>query len=87
MNLDISTGRSRKETSWKTVATTWAQLLKKLSTPVRTYETVKQYPGLPKDKQDELKDVGGFVGGAEDCVGVGAAGGVVRRVRSSVITR
>ena len=78
MNLDISTGRSRKETSWKTVATTWAQLLKKLSTPVRTYETVKQYPGLPKDKQDELKDVGGFVGGV-------LAGG--RRKSGAVLSR
>lgn len=78
MNLDISTGRSRKETSWKTVPTTWARLVKKLSTPVRTYETVKQYPTLPKDKQDELKDVGGFVGGV-------LAGG--RRKSGAVLSR
>ena len=63
MKIDISTGRSRKETSWKTQSVTWQQLSKRLATPVRTYETVKQYPSLPKDKQDELKDVGGFVGG------------------------
>ena len=78
MNLDISTGRSRKETSWKTVPTTWARLVTKLSTPVRTYETVKQYPTLPKDKQDELKDVGGFVGGV-------LAGG--RRKSGAVLSR
>ena len=78
MKIDISTGRSRKEASWKTQSVTWQQLTKRLATPVRTYETVKQYPSLPKDKQDELKDVGGFVGGV-------LAGG--RRKSGAVLSR
>ena len=72
MKIDISTGRSRKETSWKTQSVTWQQLTKRLATPVRTYETVKQYPSLPKDKQDELKDVG--AAGAVDTLDMGLHG-------------
>lgn len=38
-------------------------LAEKLKTPVRGAETLEQYLALPKSQQDELKDVGGFVGG------------------------
>lgn len=41
----------------------WSELIGRLSTPVRSTETLGQYLALPKSKQDELKDVGGFVGG------------------------
>lgn len=41
----------------------WSELITKLSTPLRGKETLAVYMGMKKAKQDELKDVGGFVGG------------------------
>lgn len=41
----------------------WSELCEKLRTPNRSTETLAEYLTLPKSKQDELKDVGGFVGG------------------------
>ncbi|MGN1134712.1 MAG: VapE domain-containing protein [Oscillospiraceae bacterium] len=41
----------------------WSELCEKLRTPNRSTETLAEYLMLPKSKQDELKDVGGFVGG------------------------
>ena len=35
----------------------------KLKVPVRSTETLDEYLALPKNRQAELKDVGGFVGG------------------------
>lgn len=61
--LTIATGKSRKETIWKNKQYTWASFLSKISATTRTYETVEEYKNLPKSKQDEIKDVGGFVGG------------------------
>ena len=61
--LWISTGASRKEMNWKNVELHWETLLEKFKTPVTTKETYAQYMSLAKDDQDEIKDVGGFVGG------------------------
>ncbi len=41
----------------------WSELCEKLRTPYRSTETLAEYLTLPKSRQDELKDVGGFVGG------------------------
>lgn len=41
----------------------WSELCEKLSAPQRTTEKYTEYMALPKAKQDEIKDVGGFVGG------------------------
>jgi len=38
--------------------------VEKLKTPIRGTETLAEYLKLPKAQQDDLKDVGGFVGGA-----------------------
>jgi len=59
----ITTGVSRKASTWKAQALLWSELITKLASPVRGTETLKHYLQLPKAKQDELKDVGGFVGG------------------------
>lgn len=59
--LMIATGRSRKETNWKNTEITWSDLVNKLSLTNRTYETYADYLKLPKERQDEIKDVGGFV--------------------------
>jgi putative DNA primase/helicase len=62
-SLDIATGKSRKETSWKNKNVKWSQLLDKLSTTHRTHETFAEYLGGKKSWQDNIKDIGGFVGG------------------------
>lgn len=61
--LKIATGSSRKTITWKNREITWSQLVKKLSTTTTTYETLAEYRKFSKDKQSEIKDVGGFVGG------------------------
>jgi predicted P-loop ATPase len=61
--LTIATGRSRKELNWKNREMLWSELVKKLSKTTRTPETYEEYKKLSKAKRDEIKDVGGFVGG------------------------
>jgi predicted P-loop ATPase len=61
--LTIATGRSRKELSWKNKEIMWSELVKRLSKTIRTSETYEEYKKLSKAKRDEIKDVGGFVGG------------------------
>lgn len=61
--IRISTGASRKATHWPTSILLWSEFVEKLKTPVRGTETLEDYLRYPKAKQDELKDVGGFVGG------------------------
>lgn len=61
--LWLSIGKHRRETNWKNKKFTWQELLQKLSTTQRTGETVKEYAALDKDQQDQIKDIGGFVGG------------------------
>jgi len=62
-NLSISIGASRKETHWKNREILWSELLEKLSKTTRTHETFAEYTKASKARQDEIKDVGGFVGG------------------------
>ena len=59
----ISIGNSRKSTKWPPSTMWWSELVERLHTPVRGTELLSQYLALPKGKQDELKDVGGFVAG------------------------
>lgn len=61
--LQISTAGSRKATHWPKSTLMWSEFVEKLKTPVRSTETLEQYLAYPKSQQDELKDVGGFVGG------------------------
>lgn len=62
--LTIATGRSRKELEWKNKEMSWSQLVEKLSHTTRTHETFEEYKKSSKTRRDEIKDVGGFVGGA-----------------------
>src|SRR5690625_1037000 len=50
--------------NWKTIEVSWSKLLYKLSNTTRTDESIKEYFNLTRTKRDEIKDVGGFVGGA-----------------------
>lgn len=61
--IRISTGGSRKSTHWPVCVLMWSEFVDKLRVPQRSDETLEQYLAYPKSKQDELKDVGGFVGG------------------------
>ena len=61
--LDIATGRSRRETNWKNKEMLWSAILERLSVTHRTAETYAEYMASKKPRQDEIKDVGGFVGG------------------------
>lgn len=61
--ITIATGSSRTAAKWKNVTMTWSTFLQQISETTRTRETLAEYKGLPKSKQDAIKDVGGFVGG------------------------
>ena len=61
--ITLATAASRKSKRWKNRQLTWSDFLKKLSKTRRTGETAAEYKSFPKSKQDEIKDVGGFVGG------------------------
>ncbi|MCB5238903.1 virulence-associated E family protein [Niallia circulans] len=60
----ISAAGSRKATVWTPQTLYWSELVEKLRVPARGTETLAEYMKLPKAKQDDLKDVGGFVAGA-----------------------
>jgi len=49
---------------WKNQDTKWSELSHRLSITQRTAETQDEYTTMPKSKKDEVKDVGGFVGGS-----------------------
>lgn len=59
----ISAAGSRRATRWPAQRLLWSELVEKLRTPARGTETLVEYLRLPKSKQDDLKDVGGFVAG------------------------
>ncbi|MEC0234440.1 virulence-associated E family protein [Paenibacillus kribbensis] len=61
--LTISSAGNRDSTNWQPQVIYWSELVERLRTAVRGTETLAEYLQMPKSKQDQLKDVGGFVGG------------------------
>lgn len=61
--FNIATGLSRKTKIWKNTQFTWEELVDRISKTTRTSETQGEYRNSSKSKQDEIKDVGGFVAG------------------------
>ncbi len=61
--ITIATGKSRKETIWKTTQLKWSDLVIKGRRTIYTQESVEEYKSFSKAHQDDIKDVGGFVGG------------------------
>lgn len=61
--VQIATGRNRKSTNWVNRKIQYSQLVERISKTKTTPETLEQYLAMQKDKQDEIKDIGGFVGG------------------------
>lgn len=63
MNLAISTANSRLALTWKQETMTLDEFKGRLQTPTVTQETYKEYMSMRKNRQDEVKDVGGYVAG------------------------
>ncbi len=61
--IKITTGQNRKSTNWITQIMKWSDFVSKISRPIKTEEKIEEFLKFNKSKQDELKDVGGFVGG------------------------
>lgn len=60
----IAIGKSRKDTKWKNVEISYEAFVEKLQNTTRTRETFNEYKHMSKAQRDEIKDVGGFVGGS-----------------------
>lgn len=62
--ITISVGSSRKSVNWQPQKLMIGDLWERLKTPRTGSETLAQYMQMGKAQQDDLKDVGGFVGGS-----------------------
>lgn len=62
-SVTIAVGPSRKSVQWQNREILWSDLVKRLAIPERTQETQDEYEHMKKQMRDEIKDVGGFVGG------------------------
>lgn len=62
-DLQIAIASSRKAKTWPTKTMRLSALAAQLRDTTRTAETVEEYRAMPKAEQDQIKDVGGFVGG------------------------
>lgn len=75
MKIGISIGNSRRDKIWNYEEMDIKTFIKRISSTTITAETMEEYRKLPKSKQDDIKDVGGFVLGKlknnrrkKDCV-------------------
>ena len=78
VEYQISTGRSRMETSWARKSVTWEALIERLKSCKKTAESVSDYKLMSRTQKGKVKDIGGFVGGTID-------GG--RRKGTSIVSR
>jgi predicted P-loop ATPase len=53
----------KTDRKYKNREMSWQELKDRNAHPIRTSETIEEYPRLPKTQRDQLKDQGGFVGG------------------------
>ena len=61
--ITITVGASRRATQWIPQEMLLSSFYARLRTPARGQEPLAEYLQMPKAKQDELKDVGGYVAG------------------------
>ncbi len=61
--LSIAVCKNRKDKKYHNQKVAWPDLVKKLETTTYTHETLNEYRAMSKDRQSDIKDVGGFVGG------------------------
>lgn len=57
----LSVGNSRMDKKYNGLEMTYEEFISRLSKTTYTAETMEQFKKLPKGKQDDIKDVGGFV--------------------------
>ena len=62
--INIAIGSSRFTKKWRNIEISYQALVEKLQTTTRTRETFAEYKRMTKTQRDQIKDVGGFVGGA-----------------------
>ena len=62
--LRLSAAGSRRAANWPLQRMNLEDFYSRLKTPVRSAETLDAYLRMPKAKQDELKDIGGYVFGS-----------------------
>lgn len=62
--ITVSVGASRRCANWQPQTMLVSQLWDRLKTPVRGAESHAEYMVMRKPQQDDLKDIGGFVGGS-----------------------
>lgn len=62
--LSIATASNRLSKEWSREDITWTSFVERLSKPIITTETIDEFLSYKKSKQDNIKDVGGFVGGS-----------------------
>lgn len=61
MIIGISIGSCRKSKNWYYEEWTLEDFIKRISSPTVKDYTIKEYRGLSREEQSEIKDVGGFV--------------------------
>ena len=62
--INVAIGKSRKELNYVNLELPYSEFIDKyIKNTKYTNETYKEYINFPKDIQDNIKDVGGFVGG------------------------
>lgn len=61
--ITISAGSNRRAMNWQPQTMLLSELYDRLRVPARSTETLAEYLSMTKGQQDDLKDVGGFVGG------------------------
>lgn len=61
--MKISYGNSRMDKKWKNNDISWEDFCTRVSSTIRTTETIEEYRKMSKDQQASVKDVGGYVAG------------------------
>jgi len=61
--MKISYGNSRMDKKWKNNEISWEDFCTRVSSTIRTTETIEEYRKMSKDQQASVKDVGGYVAG------------------------
>lgn len=63
MKFSIATASNRREKHWRNEEITWLDFIGRVGSTIRTNETMAEYRAMPKNRQDDLKDVGGYCAG------------------------
>lgn len=61
--LNLAVAKNRKTLKWHNKRMRWSDMLAKFADVVITDETPAQWAKMTRDKQHDIKDIGGFVGG------------------------